>query len=140
MMTTTYENPWKYEGKDFESTDIDSSYGFVYQITSPEGKKYIGKKFFWKSKILPKTKTRKRRQRTLVESDWKSYYGSSDLLAADIETIGKDKFTRVILRLCATKGECSYYETKEQLLTDALLSEDYYNSYVGCKIHRKHLK
>ena len=50
--------------------------GFVYQITELDtNKKYIGKKNFWKPKTLPITKTRKRRVRTRIESDWRQYYG-----------------------------------------------------------------
>ena len=135
---------WTYQGKEFTSEDINDYQGFVYLITNLEnGKKYIGKKFFVKPKVLPKTKTRKRKIRTKVESDWKKYYGSSEYFLSDIEDWDEDKrskkLTREMLRLCKTKGECSYYEIKEQLAVDALLDENYYNSFVGCKIHRRHL-
>ena len=133
-----YENPWIFQGLEFTSEMIQDYQGFVYLIeNTTNGKKYIGKKFFVKPKVLPKTKTRKRRVRTKVESDWKTYHGSSDELKADIEA--GHSVVRSILKLCATKGECSYYEIKEQLAVDALLKEEYYNSFVGCKIHRKHL-
>jgi len=135
---------WLYEGKEFTSEDIGDYQGFVYLITNQEnGRKYIGKKFFKKPKVLPKTKKRKRRVRTTVESDWKTYYGSSEHLLRDIEQWDDDQrgvgLKREITRLCKTKGECSYYEIKEQLAVDALLDESYYNSFVGCKIHRKHI-
>ena len=69
---------WYYNGKLFESTPNEFQ-GFVYQLTEVHSnKKYIGKKNFWKPKTLPITKTRKRRVRTRIESDWKTYYGSSD--------------------------------------------------------------
>lgn len=140
MMTMT----WTYKGKEFTSDDIGEYQGFVYQITNLEnGKKYIGKKFFIKPKVLPKTKSRKRRVRTTVESDWKTYFGSSERLLEDIATWDDNRrdmeISREILRLCKTKGECSYYEIKEQLAVDALLDDNYYNSFVGCKIHRRHL-
>lgn len=135
---------WTYKGKEFTSDDIGEYQGFVYLITNLEnGKKYIGKKFFVKPKVLPKTKTRKRRVRTTVESDWQSYFGSSEHLLKDISEWDDDRrkvgISREILRLCKTKGECSYYEIKEQLAVDALLDDNYYNSFVGCKIHRRHL-
>ena len=51
---------WYYNGKEFNETPDDYQ-GFVYKITNINtDKKYIGKKNFWKPKILPKTKTRKR--------------------------------------------------------------------------------
>ena len=102
------------------------------------GKKYIGKKFFWKPKILPVTKTRKRRKRTRVQSDWMKYYGSSEQVKTLVE--GGQAFERTILRLCRTKGECSYYEAKLQFEYDVLLSDEYYNEFIGCKIHSKHIK
>lgn len=133
---------WLYNGKEFEETLIQNYYGFVYEIEHLEtGKKYIGKKFFWSSKILNKTKTRKRRKRVLVESDWKEYYGSSELLKKDIQEMGADKFRRTILYLCKSKGECAYMELYEQMVRQVLLKpNEYYNSYVGTRIHRNHVK
>lgn len=126
---------------DPEEHDISQYQGFVYVIVEKKtGKKYIGKKFFWKPKILPKTKTRKRRVRTLVESDWQKYYGSSKEVQALVEENGAENYTRIILKLCKTKGECSYYEMKYQLEYDVLLKPDeFYNAFVGGKIHRKHI-
>jgi hypothetical protein len=138
-----YENPWLFQGLEFTSEMIQDYQGFVYLLENTNnGKKYIGKKFFIKPKVLPKTKTRKRKVRTTIESDWKTYYGSSKELLDDIASgdgRGEMGIVRSILHLCKTKGECSYYEIKEQLAVDALLKEEYYNSYVGCKIHRRHL-
>lgn len=131
---------WYYEDNLYEDTPEEYQ-GFVYQITELDtGKKYIGKKFFWKPKTLPKTKTRKRRVKTRVESDWKSYYGSSKEVQQIVEDKGSDSFKREILRLCKTKGECSYYEAKLQFEFDVLLRDDYYNEFIGCKIHSKHIK
>ena len=135
-----YENPWIYQGLEFTSEMIQGHQGFVYLLENTDnGKKYIGKKYFVKPKVLPKTKTRKRRVRTVVESDWKAYYGSNDELKGDMLTESKSNIVRTILKLCKTKGECSYYEIKEQLAVDALLKEEYYNSFIGCKIHRRHM-
>ena len=131
---------WYYEDNLYEDTPEEYQ-GFVSQITELNtGKKYIGKKFFWKPKTLPKTKTRKRRVKTRVESDWKSYYGSSKEVQQIVEDKGSDSFKREILRLCKTKGECSYYEAKLQFEFDVLLRDDYYNEFIGCKIHSKHIK
>ena len=131
-------NPWLYEGRPFEPPEDFSSddyYGFVYSITNrANGKKYIGKKFFWNKKTLPKTKTRKRRVRMLVESDWREYFGSNRILKEEVETSGKDIYHREILYLCKTKGECAYLEAKEQFDRDVLLSDDYYNGIINCRI------
>ena len=134
-----YDNPWVFQGIEFTSEMTQDYQGFVYLIeNTTNGKKYIGKKFFVKPKVLPKTKTRKRRVRTKVESDWKTYYGSSDELKADIEA--GHSVVRSILKLCATKGECSYYEAKLQFQYDVLLSDEYYNEFIGVKVHSKHIR
>ena len=131
---------WYYNEEAFDETPEEYQ-GFVYMITELDtGKKYIGKKFFWKPKILPKTKTRKRRVKTRVESDWRKYYGSSTEVKSLVEEKGVDNYKRDILYLCRTKGECSYYEAKLQFQYDVLLSDDFYNEFIGCKIHSKYIR
>lgn len=131
---------WTYNNEPFNNTPEEYQ-GFVYEITELNtGRKYIGKKNFWKPKILPITKSRKRRKRLRVESDWKSYYSSSKEIQSLIEEKGKNRFKRKILRLCKSKGEMSYHEAKLQFENDVLLSDDYYNEYIGCRIHSKHIR
>ena len=131
---------WLYENKLFDETPEEFQ-GFVYCITELDtGKKQIGKKFFWKPKTLPITKTRKRRVKTRVESDWRKYYGSSKEVQSLVESKGEDNYKREILKLCKTKGECTYYEMKEQFDRNVLLSDEYYNEFIGGKIHSKHVK
>lgn len=113
------------------------AYGFVYLITNQANqRKYIGKKFFWSKKSKQKNG---RKKRFLVESDWKDYYGSNDELLADVELIGENHFTREILHLCKSKGECSYLEAKEQFMRNAILSKDYYNNWISVKVTRCHM-
>ena len=96
---------WYYNNELYSTTPEDFQ-GFVYEITELDtNKKYIGKKNFWKPKTLPITKKRKRRVRTRTESDWKQYYGSSNEVCVLVEERGTDKFRRVILKLCKTKGK-----------------------------------
>ena len=119
----------------------DIYYGFVYCITNrATGQKYIGKKFFWSKKTLPITKKRKRRKITYVESDWRDYYGSNRILNEEIETAGTDCYYREILHLCKTKGECAYMEAKEQFDRNVLLTDEYYNGIISCKIGAKSVK
>lgn len=132
---------WYYKSKEYDETPEEYQ-GFVYLIAELDtNKKYIGKKNFWKPKVLPKNSKRSRRVRTRVESDWKDYYGSNKELQLLVESKGIENYRRDILRLCKTKGEMSYYEMKWQLELDVLLKPDeYYNAFVGGKIHRSHLK
>lgn len=133
---------WYMNGEVFDPTEdfLQDYVGFVYCITDKEsGKKYVGKKFFWTVRKLPplKGKTRKRTKRT--QSDWQKYFGSNEQLKLLVEERGAEAYDREILRLCATKGQCSYYEAKAQFDRDVLLRDDYFNEFIGCKIHSKHL-
>lgn len=75
------------------------------------------------------------------ESDWKTYWSSSLAVQNDVKTYGEAVFKREILRLCRTKAELSYYETKYQLEQDVLIfPELWYNAFVSCRINRDHLK
>ncbi len=133
---------WLYEGKQFDPDYefLEDWVGFVYVITEKNtGMKYVGKKFFHKKKTLPITKTRKRRKHTRVESDWKDYFGSSVKVQELKEEYGADAFEREIIRLCKTKGDCAYYETKEQFDREVLIKDDYYNGIINCRINRSHL-
>ena len=57
---------WFYDGKLFEETPEDYQ-GFVYEIVDLyNNKRYIGKKNFWKPKILPKNSKRSRRVRPRI--------------------------------------------------------------------------
>jgi len=135
---------WYYKGKIFEPPkefNPDVWYGFVYEITNrATNRKYVGKKFFWKAKTLPITKTRKRRKRLKVESDWREYYGSNKHLKAELETMGESSFYRDILVLCKTKGECAYMEAKIQFEKDVLLTEEYYNGIISCRVGAQTVK
>ncbi len=132
---------WLYNEEEFTTEAIADNVGFVYEIYDKQTEMlYIGKKRFWSKVSKPPLKGRKRRRRSLKESDWQDYYGSSEQVKTLVEESGKDRFSRRILRLCKTLGEMSYYEAKIQFKTDALLKpEKYYNAFIGCKIHRKHV-
>lgn len=131
---------WEYEGVSYDDTP-ENYQGFVYLITElSTGKMYIGKKFFWKPKTLPKNSKRKRKIKTRVESDWRDYYGSSKEVKLLVEQNGKDNYKREILKLCERKGDCSYWELYYQMVNHVLLKDEYYNEFVGAKIHSAHLK
>lgn len=117
---------WQYNGSDFDEVPKGME-GFVYLITNlVNNKKYIGKKHFW-----TRQKNKKTGRRKTEESDWKSYFSSSDDLKADVKVLGEDKFLREILYLCPHKKSMSYYETYEQFTRNVLMSEEYYNTNIG---------
>lgn len=133
---------WYYKDEIFDprESDLQEWVGFVYLITEKEtGMKYVGKKLFHRKKTLPPLKGKTRKRRFIVESDWKSYYGSSENVKQALEEKGEEAFHREILHLCKTKGDCSYLEAKEQFDRDVLRREDYYNGIINCRINAKHL-
>lgn len=128
---------WLYEEKEFDHELAQEYYGFVYLIENIEtGKRYIGRKYFTKASSK-QVKGKKKRCRK--ESDWKDYWGSSQRLLIEIESLGKDKFKRTILRLCETRGECNYWETKLQFMHNVLESDLYYNDNIMMKFTRKNI-
>jgi hypothetical protein len=135
----SYENPWRYNGQVFDTDDIGDNFGFVYLITNQSnGRKYIGRKYFWSFR-KPPGKKRKVKQ----ESDWKRYYGSCFELKEDVKKYGKETFSRVILSLHDTKMDCNYEETKQLFLNNVLKESldngvpEYYNSNILGRYLRK---
>jgi len=57
-----------------------------------------------------------------------------------IEEKGTEEFHREILHFCHNKSELAYIEAKEQIERNALLSDDYYNEFIGLRLHSKGLK
>lgn len=129
---------WIYNNNIFTENDIDNNYGFVYIITNDiTNRKYIGKKLFWSSKTK---QVNKKKKKFKVPSDWQDYYGSNEELKRDIEKYGKEKFTRTILHLCKSKGECSYLEAKEQFVHNVIESDEYYNGWIMVRVSSTHIK
>ena len=137
----TLMDQWTHRGKLFESEQIGDYIGFVYLITDlSNNKKYVGKKNFWSTRKLPPLKGKTRKRTVKKESDWKDYFGSSEQVKLLVESQGRNNFTREILHLCNSKGAMSYLEAKEQFDREVLFSDEYYNEFIGCKIHAKHVK
>ena len=134
---------WLYEGKPYKPKyeDIPEEYvGFVYQITDNEtGEIYIGQKRFHKPKTLPITKTRKRRVKTRVESDWRTYHGSSQVIKENVVAGFSDRYKREIIRFGYSKGDLSLIETMYQIKLGVLLKDEYLNGIINCRIHQKHI-
>jgi hypothetical protein len=143
VLNEVKKSDWTFENNVVESLPEDCV-GFVYLITNTvTGKKYIGKKLakFAKTSykvVKLKNGTKKKKKiRSKVESDWKDYFGSNDKLNEDVTSLGKENFTREILRYCKSKTELSYYESKYQFDCDVLLDESiWYNGWISVKVRR----
>jgi len=132
----------------FPEDQINEYYGFVYIITNLETNKfYIGKKAFVHNKKKKLTKKEiaeqsgpGRRSTTRVDqvdSGWKSYYGSSKELLADVKLLGEDKFERVILCLAKNKKQLTFFELSEQIIYGVLFNDNSYNDNIAGKYFRK---
>jgi len=131
---------WSYRNGEFSSEMIGEYVGFVYVITDlVNRKKYVGKKLFKSTRRLAPLKGKTRKRKVTKESDWQDYFGSSEEVKMLVEERGRESFYREILHLCNSKGELSYLEAKEQFDRDVLLSDEYYNGIINCRVNRKHV-
>lgn len=146
-------NKWLYHLDDgsldeFPDEHTEGYYGFVYIITNLETNKfYIGKKAFIHNKKKKLTKkeiaehTGAGRKPTTridkVDSGWKSYYGSSKELLADVKLLGEDKFERVVLQLAKNKKQLTFFELEQQIIHRVLFKDDNYNDNIAGKYFRK---
>jgi len=132
---------WIYNGEEFTSEMIGDYLGFVYLLTDTHNdKKYIGKKKFWSKVTKAPLKGKTRKRRSVKESDWANYFGSSAETQALVEEFGPGRFRREILHLCETAGVMGYLELKEQMDREVLLDDSYYNGIIQARIHRSHVK
>jgi len=137
---------WTYKGSIVTELPEDCI-GFVYCITNTvSGRQYIGKKLAKFSKTTYKTvklkngTKKKKKIRSKIDSDWQEYYGSSVELTKDIDTLGKQNFSREILYYCKSKSETSYVEAREQFDRKVLESDEYYNGHIQVRVHGSHIK
>lgn len=129
---------WIYQGLEVE-TIPEEWLGFVYIITNKlDGREYIGKKLA----KFSKTKTIKgKKKKFKVDSDWKTYWGSSFDLQDDIQKLGVENFKREILYMCKNKGSMGYLEAREQMDRRVLEYPDkFYNRQIMCRVHTSHVK
>lgn len=130
---------WMFNNKKFHVDERGDMIAFVYIITNLiSGRMYIGKKSFFSIKYK---QINKKKKKVKVESDWESYFSSSEELKRDVELFGEENFKREILYLCKNKGTCSYLEAREQMDRRVLENQEkYYNGIVNCRVNRTHLK
>ena len=122
--------------------NIDDYYGYVYLTSNLlTGEQYIGKKIFKNTTnkklgkkekaALPITRGRTASKKKVInESNWKEYYGSADEVKHWVKTVPKDKLLRVVLRLCKSSKELTYYETKYLFQYNVLEDDKYVNGNI----------
>ena len=136
---------WLYNEK--EITDISEFpqgiFGFVYEVITPSGKKYIGKKALYHNRKRKLTRAelaeqsgRGRRKLFVIESresDWKKYVESNTELKRQItegEVTLKD-LRKQVLEIAFNKKHLTYLETKYLFQLGVLERPDeYYNDSI----------
>ena len=137
----TLSNTWTYRGETVAQLP-EECVGFVYIVTNTvSGRMYVGKKLArfkttrYKMHTQKNGKKVRKKIRGAVASDWQEYYGSSDQLNRDVESLGRDRFRREILYYCKSKAECNYIEAREQFARKVLESDQYYNGHIRVRVH-----
>lgn len=150
-MTSMTMSDWTYKGKPVknEADFHPKAVAFVYKITRVrDGKFYYGKKLCYFTKTSVKTVTlkngtkKKKKVKTLVPSDWKTYWSSSVELQKAVQEEGEEAFTREILMWCESKGSASYYEAQYQF-DNRVLTDNHdksWNGIVNLRTNWKHIK
>ena len=120
--------------------NIDDWLGFVYLVTAPSGKKYVGKKLFWSSTRKKPLKGKTRNRLGKKESDWRKYYGSSEELKKELAATQGVGWKREILHLVrkresgAGKCELALVELKVQMALNCFIREDFFNKMLNVRL------
>jgi len=131
---------WSYQEQDFESSMIpEGAEGFVYEMQAIiNGKlvRYIGKKNFYsttkkrmgKRAVAQLQDKRSKRYTIQKKLSYIDYYSSNAELKA-AHKAGID-IRRYIIKICFSKTELTYYETKYQFVRGVLESDEFLNGNI----------
>jgi len=131
---------WSYQGQDFESSMIpEGAEGFVYEMQAIiNGKlvRYIGKKNFYSTtkkrmgkKAVAQLQDKRSKKYTIQKKlSYIDYYSSNAELKA-AHKAGID-IRRYIIKICFSKTELTYYETKYQFIREVLESDEFLNGNI----------
>jgi hypothetical protein len=131
---------WSYQGQDFESSMIpEGAEGFVYEMQAIiDGKlvRYIGKKNFYSvtkkrfgKKALSSMQDKRAKKYTMQKKLTYLDYYSSNTVLKNAHKSGIE-VRRYILKICFSKMELTYYETKFQFVRGVLESDEFLNGNI----------
>jgi hypothetical protein len=112
-------------------------FGFVYKISHESGAYYLGKKQLSRRIRRPPLKGKKRKRIDHVESDWRSYWGSSSNLIDAVNKYGEQQFTREFISVHESKHELALAELKVQMEHDVLNDPLCFNGIIHVRLSKR---
>lgn len=131
---------WLYKGEVFNDSKIpEGAIGFIYEMEAIiDGKavRYIGKKNFYsttkkkfgKRAVANMEDKRAKKYTIQVKPNYQNYYSSNKVLQ-DAHKNGIP-IKRFMVRICFSKTELTYHETKYQFVREVLEKEEYLNANI----------
>jgi hypothetical protein len=131
---------WIYKGEVFNDSKIpEGALGFIYEMEAIiDGKavRYIGKKNFYSTtkkkfgvKAIANMEDKRAKKYTIqVKTNYQNYYSSNKVLQ-DAHKAGVI-IKRFMVRICFSKTELTYHETKFQFVREVLEKEEYLNQNI----------
>ena len=131
---------WLYKGEVFNDSKIpEGAVGFIYEMEAIiDGKavRYIGKKNFYsttkkkfgKRAVANMEDKRAKKYTVQVKPNYQNYYSSNKVLQ-DAHKNGIP-IKRFMVKICFSKTELTYYETKYQFVREVLEKEEYLNANI----------
>jgi translation elongation factor EF-G len=131
---------WVYKGEVFNDSKIpEGALGFIYEMEAIiDGKavRYVGKKNFYSTtkkkfgvKAIANMEDKRAKKYTIqVKTNYQNYYSSNKVLQ-DAHKAGV-LIKRFMVRICFSKTELTYHETKFQFVREVLEKEEYLNQNI----------
>ena len=131
---------WLYQGRPFNDSMIpEGAVGFVYEmeaIINGKSVRYVGKKNFYsvtkkkfgKKAVAKMTDKRNKKYETVSKPSYQNYYSSNEVLKEAHKN--KIPIKRYMVKICFSKMELTYYETKFQFLREVLEKEEFLNGNI----------
>lgn len=131
---------WLYKGEVFTDSKIpEGAIGFIYEMEAIiDGKavRYIGKKNFYsttkkkfgKRAVANMEDKRAKKYTIQVKPNYQNYYSSNKVLQ-DAHKNGIP-IKRFMVKICFSKTELTYHETKYQFVREVLEKEEYLNANI----------
>lgn len=131
---------WLYKGEVFTDSKIpEGAVGFIYEmeaIINGKSVRYIGKKNFYsttkkkfgKRAVANMEDKRAKKYTIQVKPNYQNYYSSNKVLQ-DAHKNGIP-IKRFMVRICFSKTELTYHETKYQFVREVLEKEEYLNANI----------